>query len=661
MMILETARRRLGIAESGHLAWLSGGDGENRVVQEGGPPLRIVALHRGQRHTLEPAGPPAIRHERNRLELRWETLQTRGGTRLQAIAVATVTAEDGRFVWHLRLESLALQIIEALYPVAGGLRGDTLLCPHHAGERISDPARTLLSDRYRSFHRGATVEEEGRFAREMPYCGLASMAWLELDGSGGGTYLGSHDPTFGLTGLRVETDGAALTLALRRCCRLEDGAWEAPPAVLVPHESDWHEGARLYRDWIAPLLPQPQAPPLMAGKVALNPRYDFKNGGKVHHRFSEIPAMFEAGLAYGLDHFFLAGWNRGGFDTCYPEYYPDMELGTAGELAAGCRQIAARGGAATFYINARIFDTASDYFPTLGTQWAIKDENGEPHFEVYPPNRFAVMCPDHEPWRRHIADTARWLLGTTGCQGIYLDQLGSATPYPCYDPAHAHEHTGGFNQGYTRLLDELRPEAALMIENCGDIYSSRVWASYCWNGEPYDEFFNLYRYTFPEHRMVTMVHPRHVDDPAAREAHFHRDLQRAWLLGSLFWTAPQRRFKPGEEHLLDLLKQAIALRKAAEPFLAPARFMDDLGMSVQGPAQATRFDGPGYTAVAVANPSGDASVLHLPFRPAAARCLTLGAPSGQEWRRNDDGTVTLPDAPLSLLILTAPEGRVTGP
>ncbi|MCL5046519.1 MAG: DUF6259 domain-containing protein [Actinobacteria bacterium] len=665
MFYLASGRRRLGLDEEGRLVWLSGADGKNRIRSLLGPVIRLLVLEGGRREVLTPEGRPDVRASERRLDLRWTHFRTPYGTRVPVTVEAAIVAGNpsdkeiapgvpgGGFAWHLRLETDAVRVIEAVYPMVGGLRGEALLYPHHAGERITEPARELTSERYLNFHRGKTVREsDGTYSREMPYCGLASMAWMELDSSDGGTYLGSHDPAFGLTGLLVQTDGDWLALAIRRYCSFSAGVWEAPMALLVPHEGDWHIGARVYRSWAEKLLPRPQRPAIMAGRPGVNPRYDFKNGGRVWHRFAEIPEMHEAGVQSGIDHFFIAGWNRGGFDTNYPEYYPDMELGSAEELARGCRYIRDRGDPVTFYINARLFDTGSDYYPTLGAAWAIKDEAGNRHFEVYEPNRFAVMCPGHEPWRRHIVDSARWLQRATGCQGIYLDQLGSAEPFPCYDPAHGHEHPGAFNQGYIEVLEELRSEAILMIENCGDIYSSRIWGSLAWNGEFYDEFFNLYRYTFPEHNLVNMVHPRHIDDPALRERLFYRDLERAWLLGSYYWAAPQRRFKPGNERLLDHLTRALRLRRAAEPWFARARYVDDEGVVVEGGPglRATRFQGDGFSLIAVVNPELEAGEITLPERPGQATCLGLGREGEVEWAASGSH-LPLPQSALALLIL----------
>lgn len=79
----------------------------------------------------------------------------------------------------------------------------------------------------------------------------------------------------------------------------------------------------------------------------------------------------------------------------------------------------------TFYINVRLFDLESDFFPTLGRMWAIKNHDGDVFHETYGSRTFAVICLDCDEWRKWLADTAGWMVKAFGVRGIYLDQLGS--------------------------------------------------------------------------------------------------------------------------------------------------------------------------------------------------------------------------------------------
>lgn len=516
-------------------------------------------------------------------------------------------ASDGASVWRISIENNTddLSVVEALFPMVRGIQlgpdpsREVLVFPHHAGEKIVNPAATMASDRYMGFWRAGTVRgANGVFHREINYCGLASMAWMDLytspsPGKAFGLYIASHDPSFVLTGVRSETGGPDAPwcgLGFRKYVPVGPGErWESAPFVVEVHDGDWHFGAHRYREWIRGHIDLPIVPEDLAMESCVCPRYDFKNGQMVHHRYCEIPKMYEQARAEGISHFFISAWNRQGFDTDYPEFVPDMELGSAWELAQGCSYVRSRGGFSTFYINVRLFDLESDFFPTLGRAWSIKNHDGSMFRETYGPRSFAVICPDCGQWRQWVTDTAGWMVKAFGARGIYLDQLGSAEPFPCYDTGHGHVHHGLYNQGYLKLIREvhgrlleLDPSSFLMIENCGDVYSQYVYANLTWNGAFYDEFFNIYKYTFPEFIQVNMVNPRRIADKAERSAWFHKDTARAFVLGSVFWAELGDRFGDDDGDLLDYFRAALRLRKQAAPYIARGIYQDDLGLEFEG-------------------------------------------------------------------------------
>lgn len=102
-----------------------------------------------------------------------------------------------------------------------------------------------------------------------------------------------------------------------------------------------------------PYLDFDHNPAFLADECALNQCYNFKRTGNIEHTFRDIPQMYEEGAAWGVRHMFLASWNRTGFDSFYPEYYPDMELGSAMEFRRGLEYVREHGGFSTLYINAR--------------------------------------------------------------------------------------------------------------------------------------------------------------------------------------------------------------------------------------------------------------------------------------------------------------------
>lgn len=518
--------------------------------------------------------------------------------------------DDEEAIWHLRVANNAanLKIVEVLFPCITGVwigeshEDDWIVYPHHAGEKTGNPIREYASARYLGFSRAETRVEDGVFSREINYCGLASMMWMDYYDASGALYLASYDDEHLLTGVRVETGGPEdpwIGFSFRKYAAIPPGAtWHSKPYAVAIHQGDWHWGARRYRSWFEKGRSYADQPDDLREQSALCPRYDFRRDDQVLHTFAEIPDMYEKARREGITHIFISGWNRRGFDNNYPEYFPDMELGTPLDLERGVRYVNEHGGMVTFYINARIFDILSDYFPTLGVAWALKDEKGRWVKETYHPRSFSVCCPACEEWQRRVVDYATCMVRWYGARGIYLDQLGSATPYPCYDPQHNHEHHATFNQGYLEMLKKVlaairseRPDAFIMIENCGDIYGQYVFANLTWNGELYDEFFNVYKYTFPRYIQVNMVNPRRIPVKDERHRWFYRDVERALLIGSILWAELGDRFGPEDGELREYLRRVLRVREACARDFSSLTFIDDEGIRFDPRIRATHWQG----------------------------------------------------------------------
>jgi len=511
-------------------------------------------------------------------------------------AVLRCTAADDVLTFTLQVENRDSDytIVETVFMLAGlcfGETGDTqLLYPHHAGEKITNPAHTLRSERYMGFWRAATALRDGEWVRECNYCGLCSMTWMYLQNKDMGLYAASHDERFPVTGLIVKTGGEQekyLSLGFRIHKRIRAGeCWSSGGFALSVTRRDWHFGAKLYRNWIDPHLPKIPQPAFLGQEAALNQCYNFKREEGILNCFSDIPRMWEEGNKHGIRHMFIASWNRSGFDSNYPEYYPDMELGTALDFRRGIDYVRERGGFCTLYVNARLSDLASDFHSTLLSRMQIENETGKPYVETYGPRSFTLNCPSDAQWRHMLADTCDFAAQAYGFKGIYLDQLASAEPFACYRGDHSHEDIGEFNRGYLSILDELLrrlrardKDAYLMTENCGDIYSAYAWGSLTWNGAQYDEFYPLFRYTFPEYMQVNMCnHRAWIEDPVEKEDFFFADIERCVLLGNILWIGITSRFLHHNElrEDFDYLMRAVDFRRKIAAQVANSRFADDL-------------------------------------------------------------------------------------
>jgi len=194
-----------------------------------GAPLRIVCRDKeGRRRVFSPGSATvasAIRSD----EMGKFTLTMEHRVAVEAKALAeipmkclwTVELDEENpevSTWALSVENHShdYDVVEVVFPYVRGVQvsaeaaDGVLVFPHHAGEMIENPATALVSDRYTGFWRAASRHEpDGTYSRELNYCGLASMMWMDYyDRNGqGGLYMASYDSDFLLTGVRSETGG----------------------------------------------------------------------------------------------------------------------------------------------------------------------------------------------------------------------------------------------------------------------------------------------------------------------------------------------------------------------------------------------------------------------------------------------------------------------
>lgn len=553
------------------------------------PIILLYAIKDNEKIELIPEKAKVIENEEN------QRIIIESFSSFKVKAKINLSAREDKLIISSEIENLeeSLEIIEVLMPNISGIylgenfADDSIIYPHHAGEKTINPVKEYGKNK-KDFWRASSVKYKDYYRREINYCGLASMSWMYYYDKENGLYIGSHDERFPVTGIIAETSGDDknpwMGFSFRKHKKIKYGEkYNTGEYVLAITNKDWHYGSKIYRNYIEKYLDFNHNPEYLKEQYALNQCYNFKRSGAIENTFDKIPYLYEKGKELGVNHMFIASWNRTGFDSFYPEYYPDMELGSAMEFRRGLEYIRENGGMSTLYINARIFDVKSDYHKTLGEKMAIKTHKGENIFETYGPEKFTVNCPSDKLWRDFLLDTAEFTVKAYGSDGIYLDQLASAEPMPCYNKEHSHEDIGEFNNGYVYVLRELlkrlrkhNKDSYIMTENCGDIYGSYTWGNLTWNGADYDEHYNVFKYTFPEFVQVNMVNPRGwEEDENKKYKWFFKDMQRAIILGNILWLGITTRLteKAGEYHVY--AKEALNFRKNIHEFIKDAVFLDN--------------------------------------------------------------------------------------
>lgn len=149
-------------------------------------------------------------------------------------------------------------------------------------------------------------------------------------------------------------------------------------------------------------------------------------------------------------------WHNHAYDSHYPDYFPAQP-----EFEPIIRQVRSRNCQVMPYINGRLWDPATEsYISKNGKDASCRRSDGTLYTEVYPtsivPN--TVTCPSSPIWKNIIWNLADRIQNELHTDGLYIDQIAAAAPYPCYAPNHDHPAGGGefWYHSYRDMIYELR-------------------------------------------------------------------------------------------------------------------------------------------------------------------------------------------------------------
>lgn len=557
-------------------------------------------------------------------------------------------------------QSATETITEILFPILSGVsiepapENESLLYPYVSGVRLRAPRVRLLegrSDPDAAPPLTPTAAADGSAVVRHTYCGRLSMTWMAVEGVNKGLAVLHYNREHDVTGFFVVARAAqaaavspGLDLAASTLRPLAPGERRCvPPSGVMCYLGTWHQAADRYRAWISDHWTPPRVPRWVRESHALTAHYDFKWGDGTHtHTFADIPALWQRSAAEGIHHLLLAGWFTGGFDHMYPEFYPDLDLGTVMDFVDATRAVTSAGGKVTYYINTSLFGKASRYFDSLGRAWAVKGSDGELVPRRFFGHDFVVACRGAAGYRKHMVDTVRWLLGEVGATGVYLDTFAAIGPHLCHDPEHRHPHFATWNQDALdtiRAIEEavrsVNPDAFTMFECCSDIYGQWVAAQLIQGWYYRNSYPELFRYTFPECVLVDMVYPSQGQTfrPQRISDEAYDQLHRTFVNGCLIWVYDQEderycTFRT-DPKMWAHIKQILSLRERGKEFFGYGRFRDTQGLRVEHEAVTVKR----YTReLGRAAPAGEALEMFAVWnRGGKEASFTIDAALVREW------------------------------
>ncbi len=246
-------------------------------------------------------------------------------------------------------------------------------------------------------------------------------------------------------------------------------------------DGDWYDASMLYRDFFinqASWKPEThKCGRLDTPKWMKNTHHWWRVRMKEDEKY--VDDILEANKDLGYDTaVHLYDWFQIPYDNDYPHYFPAKDA-----FYSGVKRLQENGVKVVPYINGRLWDTRDrgleDYqWSKIAKPNCTKDRKGEPFIETYASKesdgslvRHSIMCPSTECWHNKVSELVSKLVNGVGVDGVYIDQIGAASPYLCEDETHPHEAGGGswWVESYNKMLENIKknsPDESIIATEC---------------------------------------------------------------------------------------------------------------------------------------------------------------------------------------------------
>ena len=372
--------------------------------------------------------------------------------------------------------------------------------------------------------------------------------------------------------------------------------FQAAPAVIQFHAGDWHQGARLYRNWFTSTFKLADTSKnWMYDEMAFQDTMFLLPEGNVKWTFRDIPRWAGDALKYGVKSVLISGWNVGGHDGGYPDYTPDPRLGTWEELEHGIKECHKMGVKVFFFVNTQPVDTDTEWYErelhqyrkiskygaTVDYGWGMGSLGARLGFTRRPLRAMSTGIPEY----RNIIVRHMEKLARIGADGVHIDKLcpGLRSGGLDFNPNLKMTPDRAVSEGQLLSVDEIqkactaiKPDFAISAECTWDRlleYSGVGWSWHRTAGE-HDP---VLKYTFPYHYLPTMVVQQPFDYTAVNNA-IRYGYQVFVGPGNYTESMEYKPFRP----LSRYVKEVLRIRGSLKETIYQGEFLDTLQASVQG-------------------------------------------------------------------------------
>ncbi len=223
------------------------------------------------------------------------------------------------------------------------------------------------------------------------------MPWWEIYDArhDTGLYLGYHDKTLRYSTFHTylypnvtgETDswltpeqaaGAPLGLVFShvRYPFINSGeTFDTGEFIIRVHQGNWHQGSLYYRKWFLEHFPFDKSGSWLRAQRSWFSSIIYQPEDRIIADYKTYDRWAHDAEQYGIKCHELIGWDKGGLERDYPEYFPEPKLGGWAAYEALLKSIKSRGARCLTFVNYNILDSDGDEYPAL-KQYTRQDQFG---------------------------------------------------------------------------------------------------------------------------------------------------------------------------------------------------------------------------------------------------------------------------------------------
>jgi hypothetical protein len=368
----------------------------------------------------------------NGLAFHWDgPLKDTDGTE-HAIAVRMDVAAVGNAItFKLHLDNgTEYKVKEVLYPMVGGL--DKFGPPgKDADSMLWVPSSNPHTQKM------ALDMRPQQFAYPQPMC--MSFTCIQSKSANKSLYFASHDEVARHKVYHFETQSAnsasgVFAFIEHNPYTPPKKAFDGSVVVLRVIDGDWHAAGKVYREWFEKTfgICKPSQCWIRRESFFQMAMFGLPEG-TICMKYTDIPQWAKDAKDHGVNSLMISGWQHGGHDNGYPDYTPDLRLGTWKELEDGIKACHELGMKVYFFVNYQQVMLDSDWYKSELNKYREWGPNGETTWNVGwgmgtlwarmdHPKRMTGADPAFPQYRKIIVDQFE-KLASIGADGVHVDKM----------------------------------------------------------------------------------------------------------------------------------------------------------------------------------------------------------------------------------------------